>query len=275
MQIDKLFTSIWYNTTTWPWTPLTGLSATITIRDKNTNSIVVNNQAMTEIGLWEYDYTFTTMDWTKAYSYVMNPNSTLAYVTTWFVDPRMANIDGAITDIRVGGWVNLSGVTGSINELKRKIEEEEANTRWLIDSHYNDTNSHIDIVKNDIVDTINSIEQNETDISGIVEWIGILKARFTNLQKWLKEEQKKEMECKDMENEGKISELQQKIDDMEEAFQEMEWLKWSELEEKQKLIDDMELTAQEIIDQLEKEKVVNKDTTEKEIKDKLISSLSE
>ena len=36
-----------------------------------------------------------------------------------------------------------------------------------------------------------------------------------------------------------------------------------------------EVRAQEIMQELEKEKVVNKEATEKEIKDKLISSLSE
>jgi hypothetical protein len=42
------------------------------------------------------------------------------------------------------------------------------------------------------------------------------------LSEWLKTEQKKEMDSKDMENNGKLSELQKKIDDMEEVFEEME-----------------------------------------------------
>jgi hypothetical protein len=58
---------------------------------------------MTEIGLGEYDYTFVTMDATKPYSYVMNPNSTSAYVVTGFVDPRLAFIDKSVSDIAVGG----------------------------------------------------------------------------------------------------------------------------------------------------------------------------
>ena len=264
------------DTTTAPWTPLTGLSATITIREADSPyTVVVNNQPMTEMWWGHYIYVFSSMVITKEYSYTCNPNST-AFIQSGVTNN---NLYSWIQDNRSWGGVNLSGVTGSINELKKsfiqKIEEEENNTRWLIQSNYNDTNSHIELVKTDIVATIDSIEQNETDLSVVVEWIWILKARFTNLQKWLKEEQKKEMECKDLENEWKVSELQQKIDDMEEAFQEMEWLKWSELEEKQNLIDEMEKTAQEIIDQLEKEKQVNKETTEKEIKDKLISSLSE
>ena len=56
---------------------------------------------MTEIGLGEYDYTFATMDATKPYSYVMNPNTTNAYVVTGFVDPRMAYIDSNLSGIAV------------------------------------------------------------------------------------------------------------------------------------------------------------------------------
>ena len=71
--------------------------ATIKIRDKTDNSIVVDDEAMTEIGLGEYDYTYDDMDATKTYSYVMNPNSTSAFVETGFVDPRIAFIDKSVS----------------------------------------------------------------------------------------------------------------------------------------------------------------------------------
>ena len=57
---------------------------------------------MTEIGLGEYDYTFATMDATKPYSYVMNPNTTTAYVVTGFIDPRIANLDKNLSQINGG-----------------------------------------------------------------------------------------------------------------------------------------------------------------------------
>lgn len=157
MQIDKLFTAIWHDTTTWPWTPLTGLSATITIRDKSTNTVVVDNETMTEIGLGEYDYTFESMVSTKSYSYVMSPNSTLAYVVSWFVDPRMANMDWAITDIRGGGGfsVNLSGVTGSITNLQKNLIEK---IDKLPKVNLNEIKSHIDIANQSIIDTIKETE---------------------------------------------------------------------------------------------------------------------
>jgi hypothetical protein len=72
-----------------------------------------------------------------------------------------------------------------------------------------------------------------------------------------------------------MGELQSKIDEMEEVFEEMQNLSQSELADKQKLIDEMEDVAKEIMEELEKEKIVNKEATEKEIKDKIISSLSE
>lgn len=160
MQIDKLFTAIWHDTMTWPWTPLTGLSATITIRDKSTNTVVVDNEAMTEIGLGEYDYTFTAMVSTKSYSYVMNPNTTSAYVVSWFVDPRMANMDWAITDIRGGGGfsINLSGVTGSISNLSKQITKQISELPQI---DLNEIKSHIDIAKDQVITTIESIEQAE------------------------------------------------------------------------------------------------------------------
>lgn len=138
MQIDNRFTAIWYDTSTWPWTPLTGLLATITIRDKTDNSIVVDDEAMTEIGLGEYDYTYDDMDATKAYSYVMNPNSPSAFVETGFVDPRIAFIDKSVSEIAVWWnpyvewftnlkkWIQkiVDKVEDKWNEVKKKVEDE-------------------------------------------------------------------------------------------------------------------------------------------------------
>jgi len=138
MQIDNKFTAIWYDTSTWPWTPLTGLSATITIRRKDTNVIVVDEEAMTEVWLWEYDYDYEDMDANLAYSYVMNPNTTSALVQTWFVDPRMAYLDRTISEIAVWwnpyvtwiGWLQkwiqkiVDKVEAKWEEVKKTIEDE-------------------------------------------------------------------------------------------------------------------------------------------------------
>lgn len=163
MQIDKLFTAIWHNTTTWPWTPLTGLSATITIRDKSTNTIVVNNEAMTEIGLGEYDYTFTAMDWAKAYSYVMSPNVSSAYIVSGFVDPRMANLDKNLSQIN--GWWYRSW--SDFNAQDRKyIKDTHDKVQTLVNTDIswienilNEIDSQNEIANQNIIDTIKEIEK--------------------------------------------------------------------------------------------------------------------
>lgn len=283
MQLDKIFSTQFLDATT--WSPLTGLSATITIleiseSDWTTVATPINNVACIEWGNGFYRYYFSSME-DKLYEYFINPNSASAVISSGWVDKRLNRLDQNVSDIRAwgGGFsVNLSWVTNSISNLGKLVKEEHDKTRQHVTKENYDTNSHIDIVKWEINDKIEEIEipeVPETDLSAITEWIGILKARFTNLSKWLKEEQKKEMEAKDKENEGKVSELEWKIDELEEIFEEMQNLSKSEVADKQKLIDEMEETAKELIDWLEKEKEVNKDEVEKEIKGKLISSLSE
>ena len=124
-QLDNKFSAIWYDTSTWPWTPLTGLSATITIRRKDTNVIVVDEEPMTHIWLWEYDYVYEDMDVSLAYSYVMNPNSTTALVQTWFVDPRIAYLNKSVSEIAVGWNPYISAmpwIQGGIEAINKKIE---------------------------------------------------------------------------------------------------------------------------------------------------------
>ena len=155
MQIDKLFTAIWHDTTTWPWTPLTGLSATITIREKPSNTIVVNNQAMTEVGLWEYDYTFTTMDWTKAYSYQMNPNVSNAYITSWFVDPRIANLDKNLSQINWGWYSSKNDFNAQDRKYIKDTYEKVSNLKNIdYSDKFNEIDSQNKIANELIIDTI-------------------------------------------------------------------------------------------------------------------------
>lgn len=254
--------------------PLTDplVTASVTLANMNSDTKVLDNAPMTASvsfpGAFRHTYSIDTeIDYMAYYS--CSDSSYVASVDKLFIQAR---------SVWGGGSINLSGVTWSISNLNtsltKKIEEEHNKTRTLIETKDNETNYHIEVAKDTIITTIGSIET-DVDLTAVTEGIGVLKQRFTKLSEWLKTEQKKEIDSKDKENEGKISELQKKIDEMEEAFEEMEGLKWSELKEKQNLIDDMEKTAQEIMEELEKEKIVNKEATEKEIKDKLISSLSE
>ena len=55
----NIFTAFWMDTTTAPWTPLTSLSPTITIKKSPWGAIVVNAEAMTDIGDGWYEYVFS------------------------------------------------------------------------------------------------------------------------------------------------------------------------------------------------------------------------
>lgn len=79
----------------------------------------------------------------------------------------------------------------------------------------------------------------------------------------------KEKEKKDIktEYESKLSEMVDKIEKMEDVYEELD----GSIIDKEKLIEDMEKAAQEIIDELEKERENDKTLAKKDI----ISSLSE
>ena len=139
MQIDNVFTAYFLNTATAPWTPLTGLSATITIVDLSDNSTVVNNVAMAEVWLGFYKYTFAWYSNTKDYVYSCNPNSANSYIQSWVTDRRLDYMDRAISDIKWAGWltVDLSSINRSIanlqKEMIRRIEAETPKSEKEID----------------------------------------------------------------------------------------------------------------------------------------------
>lgn len=273
MQIDNRFTAFWMDTTTAPWTPLTGLSATINIRDVNWN-LVVDNQPMTELGWWHYIYTFTGYNPAVDYVYDCSPWAT-AYIESWVT----TNTEQLISEIRVWGGFNTSGIQTSINNSKNTIikefDKKLLEMEKKIKVEFNDTNSHIDVAKDDILNKIDDIEIPEADVSEITNGIGVLKQRFTKLSEFLRKES-------DMEKEWMKKELESKIEEIEQAYEDMKLLhseeiesKTSEVSEKEKLIAEMEETAKELMEELEKEWKVNKEEMEKEVKDKIISSLSE
>lgn len=261
MQLDKIFSTQFLDATTWlPLDWLTGVTISIleiNETDGTTLSIPVNAQACINWGNGFYRYFYSWM-WDKLYEYFINPNNSNTVISSGWVDKRLNRLDSNVSDIRAGGYaVSMSKNSQyDYNASDRsKLEKILESVEKKIPLQLNETNSHIELVKTDLVSTIESIEIpeiKETDLSDVVLGIGVLKSRFTKLSEWLKTEQKKEMDSKDKENEGKMSELQEKIDEMEEAFEEMQGLSKSEVEEKQKLIDEMEETAKEIMQELEK-----------------------
>ena len=271
-QLNNKFTAFWMDTTTAPWTPLTGLSATINIRDVNWN-LVVDNQPMTELWGWHYVYTF--VDYNKAVDYVYDCNP---WATAYRESGVTNNIEQLISEIRTGGggwFINYQAINSHTTSKVNELKEELVKLPKMIEDWFNETSSHIDLAKDEVIATIDTIEIPKADMSEITLWIGVLKQRFTKLSEFLRKES-------DMEKEGMKKELESKIEEIEQAYEDMQKLhseeiesKTSELSEKEKLIAEMEETAQEIMEVLEEEWKVNKDEVEKEVKDKIISSLSE
>lgn len=266
-----------------PWTLVTWLTNVVfNLYKINRNSSwviasstqVVTDGVMIELWGWAYGYTYLWYSIWQEYHYSMNPNSALCYIETGVT----TNIDQWISEIRWWiGWFSVnyqainSHTTSKVNELKKEHEK----TRELITKENNETSSHIDIAKNEVIATIDTIEIPKSDMSEITLWIGVLKQRFTKLSEFLRKEA-------DMEKEGMKKELESKIEEIEQAYEDMQKLhseeiesKTSELSEKEKLIAEMEETAQELMEVLEEEWKVNKVEVEKEVKEKIISSLSE
>lgn len=272
-QQNNKFTAFWMDTTTAPWTPLTGLSATINIRDVNWN-LVVENQAMIELWGGHYIYTFVWYNPAVDYVYDCNPGAT-AYRESGVTN----NIEQLISEIRTsGGWFSINygainshttkKVSEAIDEIKKIPKTDLSN----IESSLNEINSHIELAKTDVIDTIESNEKDDTEIN---KSLWTIKSNLTKLSQFVRNEAQKEKEMEKewmkTEYESKISELVDKMEEMEDAYEELDW----SIVTKEKLIEDMEKTAQEIIDELEKQKELAKSEWEKGIKEKLISSLSE
>ena len=53
--------------------------------------------------------------------------------------------------------------------MDKKIEDEHEKTRDLIKSEINETNSHIDVAKTEVINTIDGIEQAEVDTTDIIK----------------------------------------------------------------------------------------------------------
>lgn len=143
----------YHKTTRAPWI---GLSPTATGVNLNSNVIVVNGQAMTESVLpWWYTHPYN-LDSEINYAFTFEPNNP-DYIYAF---------KEAFIPARGGGWggfsVNMSGVTGSINNLTKLVREEGEKTREHVTTEHNETKSRIDIAKWEINDKIESIEIPET-----------------------------------------------------------------------------------------------------------------
>lgn len=264
MQLDKIFSTQFLDATTWlPLDSLTGVTISIleiSEADGTTLSIPVNAQACINGGNGFYRYYYSGMQ-DKLYEYFINPNNANTVISSGWVDKRLNRLDSNVSDIRSGGGlsVNLSWVTGSINSLNKLVRDENEKLKEYITKEHNETNSHIDVAKTDVINTIDSIEIPEVDTKDIIKGIGTIKAQNTKLASYLKGEEDKEKE--------EMMKMHKKMmDDMEKAYEEMEKENQTIIWEKEKEKAEVMKSADEIIEDLENEVSIAWENAIKEIK---------
>ena len=257
--------------------PLTDwlVTVSVTLANMNTDTKVLDNAIMTASTSfpWAFRHTYaidTEIDYMAYYS--CSNSNYIASVDKLFIQARSGWGGGGFS---INYWAINGHVTKKFNELDEKVMKELELLKWNDKAIYdkvNETDYHIELAKVAVIDTI---ESKETDDSEIIKSIGIMRSSLTKLSQFIRNEAQKEKEMEKewikTEYEWKLSELVDKIEEMEDAYEELDGSIW----EKEKLMEDMEKTAQEIIDELEKQKESAKSEWEKEIKEKLISSLSE
>ena len=158
------------DTSTAPWTPLTGLSATITIQEVDAPyTVVVNDEPMTEMWGGNYIYIFTAMSLSKEYTYTMNPWAT-------------AFIESGVTNNTLYQWIQEnrwwwgggfsinyqainSHTTSKVNELKEELDKKIKEIPQVSLQNVEDTLNEI-VSQNDIANAkiIDRIDSSETEI---------------------------------------------------------------------------------------------------------------
>ena len=143
MLTDNRFLAYFLDTTTPPWTPLTGLSATMTIIELGNNTVVVDNQPMKEVWQGFYEYVYNNYQPNLDYAWFANPNSASAFIISgWTELPVWARF-------RWGGWwesneylktfeksltKKLTQVWEKLNEKKVDKEEKEIDFTPILDA---------------------------------------------------------------------------------------------------------------------------------------------
>ena len=260
-QLDKIFTAFWMNTATAPWTPLTGLSATITIRDTNGN-VAVNAQPMTEVGGGWYKYEFTAMDVTKDYLVTYNPWAT-AYIESGVTDKRMANLDSAITDIRTGRWfsVDLSPITRWLGNISKqissiKLEEREVDLNPILEK--------IDEIKIPEFPELPTFEEKEA--KKLLKLVNTLDKKISEYIDSVNQSKEELSEIADEFTKLEMEERMKEIEYEKEKKMEEEERKKMEEEEDKKLLEEIakEFDKLEEEDKIEKKKELEQELKEKE-----------
>lgn len=262
-QQNNKFTAFWMDTTTAPWVPLTGLSATINIRDVSGN-LVVNNQPMTELWGWHYIYTFAWYDPSVDYVYDCNPWAT-AYRESWVT----TNTEQLIKEIRTsGGWFSInyqainSHTTSKVNELKKEFEK-------IPKTDLNEIKSHINLAKTDIIDTIESIEQTEykQEEKEAKKAVKLLTTLDKKVSSYIDSEMKEKEELSILTRELNKLDIEDEMKSKEEKRKEEEEKKMKEKEHKKMLEEQAKMLEIEFDKLDEEEKEEKRKELEKELEE--------
>lgn len=253
-----MLTAYFYHKTT--GLPLTDPTVTVsvTLANMNNDTKVLDNVPMTASTSfpWAFRHTYaidTEIDYMAYYS--CSNSNYIASVDKLFIQARST---------WGGGWFNLSGVTGSITNLSKQITKQISELPQL---DINEIKSHIDIAKDQVITTIESIEQaefvqEEKEAKKAIKLLTTLDKKVSSyidsemkdkeeLMEDAKREKEKEMEHKKMmeekekmekeEDDKLLSEIKSEFDkqdeqEKEEKRQELE----RELEEAKKEVTEIE-----------------------------------
>lgn len=260
-QKNDKFSAYWLDTSTAPWTPLTGLSATITIMKTNW-VVVVDDQPMTELGRGWYIYTFAGYSPSEDYLYSCNPWAT-AYIESWVT----GNTEQLISEIRTSGggginyWTINNHTSSKFTELERKIESAKIETLGSI----SETNSHIDIAKWEINDKIDSIEIPEAKLEEkeAKKAIKLIQGVDKKLTSYIDSEMKEKEEMSQIMQEF----TRQEIEDIKAEKEKAEKEKMDKEEEQKEL--------EEIKAEFERQEQMEKEEKKKELEKELKATLKE
>lgn len=278
MIIDNYIAEQFIDPTTAPWTPLTGITATISIWSvvNWVKTKVIDDASCTNDWEGYYSYLFTDMQPSTFYMYEIVPSATAYRVSGW-IDYRMEKIDANISDMRVGwGWGGnysqaiQTALSNAKTALEKKIEEEHNKTRQIVIDWDSETNSHIELAKDKTIGKIESIEIPEAKLEE-KEAKKVLKL-VTSVDKKLTSYIDSEMKEKDEINQITAEFTKQEIEDrkqeklrMEEEQKMKEEEKRKEEEEQKKEEELMKSIEEEVRAEFDKQDEMEKEEKKKEL----------
>lgn len=274
MIIDNYIAEQFIDPTTAPWTPLTGITATITIWSvvNWVKTKIIDDASCTNDWEGYYSYLFTDMQPSTFYMYEIVPSATAYRVSGW-IDYRMENLSVDVATIRWGGGgfsINYGTIQNSIYNARDKIVEEMEKKKVETLDAISETNSHIEVAKDETIGKIESIEIPEAKLEE-KEAKKVLKL-VTSVDKKLTSYIDSEMKEKDEINQITAEFTKQEIEDrkqeklrMEEEQKMKEEEKRKEEEEQKKEEELMKAIEEEVKDEFEKQDEMEKEEKKKEL----------